>query len=151
MSGSINPTATTNATQITYATGGFDAAIERGDLVYNADQTASGYVETVDSDTQLTLVAPGIAGQTDADTAIWFNVLPIAMDTLDDVYVSIFDEYPTGTTVSESIVFDAQLFYRVKVSNTRNATKIKRFVSDTNTNGSDNDTPVVRTTDTIHS
>lgn len=143
-------TATTNLTQITYATGGFNAAVERGDLVYNVTRGTGefGYVETVDSDTQLTLVAPGISTNVEGDSFA-VNVNPIALSGTDDLFVSLIDEYPTGTSSSVSIVYDTTLDFRVKVANTRATVKIKRFVTDGQTTGGDVPTATIRNTDTI--
>jgi len=147
---SFTTTATTNATQITYATGGFNAAVERGDLVYDVTQGTGffGYVETVDTDIQLTLVSPGITGMTTGNNAA-VNVNPVLLSGTDDLYVPLIDEYPTGTSSSVSIVFVATLDFRVKVSNTRATTKIKRFVTDGQTTGADVPTATIRNTDTI--
>jgi len=143
-------TATTNATQVTYATGGFNANVQRGDLVYNSTAGGVGYVLTVDSDTQLTLEGTGISGQTNGDT-VEINCIPIALvDTADDVYVSLIGEYASSTSASVSIVYASPIFYRVKVANTRATTKIKRFVNDGSTSGTDKDTPCIRNTDSIY-
>lgn len=141
-------TAGTNTTTIVYATGGFNAAIRRGDLVWNTTRSAFSYVVTVDSDTQVT-ISPAIASQTSTD-AVDFNVMPIDDDTLDDVYVSLIDEYPTAATASVSIVYLAPVFFRAKVSNTRHTTKIRRFVTDDTTSGTNRNVATVRNTDTIH-
>ncbi|MGI9317646.1 MAG: hypothetical protein ACR2QW_09965 [bacterium] len=140
-------TATTNTTQITYATGGFNAGIKRGDLVWNTTRSLHSYVVTVDSDTQVT-ISPAITGQTNGD-AIDFNVMPIDDDTLDDVYPSLISEYALTDTEAVSIVYDAQIFYRVKVSNTRHTTKQRRFVTDGSTSGTDQNTPNIVNTDSI--
>jgi mevalonate kinase len=66
------------------------------------------------------------------------------------VYVSLIDEFATGSSASVSIVYVAPIFYRVKVSNTRNATKLKRFVTDDTTSGTDRNVATIRNTDTIH-
>ena len=145
--GAFTSTAGGSTTQINYATGGFNAALKRGDLVWNSTRSLASYVVSVDSDTQVT-ISPAITGQVDGDN-IDFNVLPIALDTLDDVYVSLIDQYADSSSVSVSIVYVAPIFYRVKCANTRNADKIKRFVNDGSTSGTDQNTPVIRNADTI--
>lgn len=142
-------TATTNTTQITYATGGFNANVERGDLVYNSTRSAVSYVESVDSDTQIT-INPPITGQTAGDS-VAINVMPIDDDTLDDVYVALLHTYPTSSTASVSIQYVGTLDYRANVRNNRHTTKIVPFTADGQvTSGTDNQTvQTVRTTDTI--
>lgn len=144
-------TATTNTTQITYATGGFNANVQRGDLVYNSTRGAVSYVVSVDSDTQLT-ISPAITGQTTGDS-VAINVMPIDDDTLDDVYVALLHTYPTSSTASVSIQYVSTLYYRAVVRNNRHTTKIVPFTSDGSvTSGTDNQSiPTVRTTDTISS
>lgn len=142
-------TATTNTTQITYATGGFDGAVKRGDLVWNSTRSLHSYVTSVDSDTQLT-ISPAITGQVSTDN-IAINVLPVAVNAADDVYVSMIDGYANATSASVSIVYVSPLYFRAKVSNTRNATKLQRFVADDVTSGTDRNVATVRNTDTIHS
>lgn len=143
-------TATTNATQVTYSTGGFNAAVRRGDLVYNITRGTGefGYVETVDTDLQLTLVSPGISTTVEGDSFA-VNVNPVLLSGTDDLYVPLIDSYPTGTSESVSIVFVATLDFRVKVSNTRATTKITRFVTDGQTTGADVPTATIRNTDII--
>lgn len=142
-------TATTNTTQVTYATGGFNAAVRRGDLVWNVTRSLHSYVVSVDSDTQLT-ISPAIAGQTNADS-IAINVMPIDDDTLDDVYVVPIHTYPTGTTASASVQYVDTYYYRAIVRNNRAATKIVPFTATGSvTSGTDNQTvQTVRNTDTI--
>ena len=145
-------TATTNTTQVTYATGGFNAAVKRGDLVYNSTRTAVSYVASVDSDTQLT-IAPAIANQTTGDT-VEINCIPIALvDTADDVYVSLLDQYPTASTASVSIVYVSPIFFRVRVRNVAASDPdgpIIPFSTDDSTSGTDRSIATIRTIDTIY-
>ena len=117
------------------ATGSPFTNAKRGDLVLNITQNAVSYVTTVD-DANTLQISPAITGQTSADT-IEINTCPVAIDTADDVYVSLIDEFATSTSASVSIVYVSPINYRVKVSNTRNATKIKRFVTDDATTATD--------------
>ena len=146
---SFTTTATTNTTQITYSTGGFNANVRRGDLVYNSTQGASSYVETVDSDTQLT-INPPITGQTTGDS-VAINVMPIDDDTLDDVYVVPLHEYPTASSASVSIEFVDTYYFKAIVRNKRHTTKIIQFTSTGSvTSGTDDQTvQTVRNEDTI--
>lgn len=141
----LDATATTNTTQI--QTSGEFTNAKRGDLVWNNTRSAVSYIKTVDS-VNIVQIDPPIASQTDTDD-IYLNVLPIAMDTLDDVYVSLIDLYPTTNNASVSIVYGSQMYYRVKVANTRNAEKIKRFVTDDTTTGSNRNVATIRNIDTI--
>ena len=150
---SSTATAGTSTTQISDSGASFNTTVQRGDIVVNTTGGGTGrgyaYVTTVDSDTQLTLDRE-ITGQVSTDT-YEVNCIPgITVNTADDVYVALIDEYPTGTTSSVNIVYSAPIFYRVKVSNTRASTKIKRFVTDGTTSGSDASTATIRNTDTIH-
>jgi hypothetical protein len=130
-------------------TGAFTNA-KRGDLVLNITRSnAVSYIQTVDSANAIT-ISPEIAGQTTGDN-IEINACPILVNTADDVYVSLIDEYATSSSASVSIVYNATpIHYRVKVSNTRNATKIKRFVTDDVTSGTDRNVATIRNEDTIH-
>jgi hypothetical protein len=147
-------TAGTTTTQITDSGGAFNTTAKRGDIVVNTQGGGAGrgyaYVETVDSNTQLTLDRV-ITGQVSTDS-YELNCIPgVTINTLDDVYLSVIDDYPTATTSSVNIVYTSPIFYRVKVSNTRASTKIKRFVTDGSATGSDVNTATIRNTDTIHS
>lgn len=140
--------ASTNTTTIVEA-GAFGAA-KRGDIVVNHTRgEAVSYVTSVDSANQVT-ISPAIALQAPTDS-IELNCIPITLvDTLDDVYVSLIDQYATGPSASVSLVYVAPMFYRVKVANTRNATKIQRFVTDDTTSGTDRNVATIRNEDTIH-
>ena len=135
-------------TDTVVATGSPFTNAKRGDLVLNITQNAVSYVTTVD-DANTLQISPAITGQTSADT-IEINTCPVAIDTADDVYVSLIDEFATSSSASVSIVYVSQIDYRVKVSNTRNATKIKRFVTDDATTGTDRNVATIRNEDTIH-
>jgi len=138
----------TNTTQI-IDTGAFTNA-KRGDLVLNTTQgNAVSYVTDV-PDANTINIDPPISGQTTGD-AIELNACPVAINTADDVYVSLIDEFATSSSASVSIVYVSQIDYRVKVSNTRNATKIKRFVTDDATTGTDRNVATIRNEDTIFS
>jgi len=130
------------------ATGSPFTNAKRGDLVLNQTQNAVSYVTTVD-DANTLQISPAITGQSSTDT-IEINTCPVAIDTADDVYVSLIDEFATSSSASVSIVYVSQIDYRVKVSNTRNATKIKRFVTDDATTGTDRNVATIRNEDTIH-
>jgi hypothetical protein len=122
---------------------------KRGDLVLNITRSnAVSYVTEV-TDANTIQISPAITGQTTGDN-IEINAIPVAINTADDVYVSLIDEFATSTSASVSIVYISPIFYRVKVSNTRNATKIKRFVTDDTTSGTDRNVATIRNTDTIH-
>ena len=135
-------------TDTVVATGSPFTNAKRGDLVLNITQNAVSYVTTVD-DANTLQISPAITGQTSADT-IEINTCPVAIDTADDVYVSLIDEFATSSSASVSIVYVSPINYRVKVSNTRNSTKIKRFVTDDATTGTDRNVATIRNEDTIH-
>lgn len=136
----------TNTTTVVSA-GAFGGA-RRGDLVLNKTQgNAISYVTDV-PDANTVNISPAITGQTTGD-AIELNAIPVAINTLDDVYVSLIDEYATSTSASVSIVYVAQIYFRVKVANTRNVTKIKRFVTDDTTSGTNRNVATIRNEDTI--
>lgn len=136
----------TNTTTIVEA--GAFATAKRGDLVYNHTRAAVSYVTSVAADTNSVTISPAIAGQTTADS-IELNACPIAVDTLDDVYVALMDRYATAASESVSIVYVSPINYRVKVTNKRNATKIKAFVTSDVTSGTDRSVQTIRATDTI--
>ena len=136
----------TNTTTVVSTASDF-ATAKRGDLVNNITQGLVSYVTTVD-DANNIQIDPPIAGQTSGDT-IEINTCPVAINTLDDVYVSLIDQYAESNAASVSIVYVGPIQYRVKVANTRNATKIKRFVTDDATSGSDRNVATIRNEDTI--
>ena len=135
----------TNTTTITEA-GAFTNA-KRGDFVYNVTRSLWAYVLTVDDANNVTLDRE-IAAQTTGDN-IELNCIPITVDTLDDVYVHLMNLYATATSESVSIVYQATIDYRAKVTNKRNATKIKPFVTADATSGTNRSIAVIRNTDTI--
>ena len=136
----------TNTTTIV-DTGAF-ANAKRGDIVINTSRSnAVSYItEVTDNDT--VVISPAISGQTTGDS-ITFNALPIAMDTLDDVYVPLIDTYATASTASVSIIYVSPISFRVNVRNSAATTEIKPFTADGSTSGTDQSIPVVRTEDTI--
>jgi len=138
--------ATTNATQLTDDEGDFTNDVLRGDLVYTSKGSAQ--VKTVDSGTQLTLESPGITGLTAGD-AYEINAVPITTTSSDKVFVPFMDRVALSDTETASFRYNAQVFYRAKVRNTRAATKIKPFSVDGNTSGGDISVATIRTTDTI--
>jgi hypothetical protein len=143
-------TAGTNATTLVDSGATFtDGAdqVHRGDLVYVSGK-GWAYVKTVDSDTQLTLVGTGISGFTTSD-GYEINVPPIAITSSDDLYVPFIMEIATTSSMDVSVVYSATIYYRVKVRNTRAATKIKPFSVDGSTSGADVSVPVIRQDDTI--
>ncbi|MDX1279411.1 hypothetical protein, partial [Oceanihabitans sediminis] len=82
------------------------------------------------------------------------NCVPVALDSGDDVYVPFIDKMATASEESVSIIYVSQIYYRVKVRNTRNTSvgdsiKIKPYSSDGTTSGSDVSVQVTRTEDTI--
>lgn len=122
---------------------------KRGDLVYNHTRSAVSYVKSVD-DANTIQISPAIAAQTSTDN-IELNCCPIAIDTLDDIFIPLVDEHATGNTASVSIVYSTPIYFRVVVRNSANATPIIPFSTDDATSGSDRSIAVVRTEDTIKS
>lgn len=123
----ITAEATTDTTTIV-DTGLFTNA-KRGDLVLNTSRAnAISYVTDV-PDANTINIDPPIAGQTTGDI-IELNVCPVAINTLDDVFVPFFNGHATSGTVVASFVFVATLDYRVVVRNQANATRIKPFTTD---------------------
>jgi hypothetical protein len=77
------------------------------------------------------------------------QVVDTLVDTLDDVYVALMDRYATASEESVSLVYVSPIFYRAKVTNKRNATKIKAFVTADSTSGTDRSIAAIRNEDTI--
>lgn len=125
------------------------ANAKRGDLVYNHTRSAVSYVKSVD-DNNTIQISPAITGQVPTDS-IELNCCPIAVDTLDDVFIPLVDEHATGASASASIVYSAPIYFRVVVRNSANATPIIPFSTDDATSGADRSIAVVRTEDTIKS
>lgn len=125
------------------------ATAKRGDLVYNHTRSAVSYVKSVD-DNDTVQISPAITGQSPTDS-IELNCCPIAVDTLDDVFIPLVDEHATGSSSSASIVYSAQIHFRVVVRNSANVVPIIPFSTDDATVGTDRSIAVVRTEDTIKS
>lgn len=139
----------TTTTVIVDAAGAFNTNAKIGDLVRNTTRGLFSYIKTVDLDTQITLET-AIAGQTTGD-AYQINTLPVATETADKVYVSIFNVTEIvgtdGTPGSEttSLTYVADIPVRIRA---RKAGMIP-YESDatiTNTGLTNN---IIRTTDTI--
>lgn len=143
----FDPTAGTNPTTVVASGGGFNAAVKRGDLVYNVTRSAVSYVVTVDNDTTLTIF-PAIGSQTDTDD-IEVNCVPITINTADDVFIPLLDLHAAAASAGVSIVYSTPIFFRVIVRNSGNATKIVPFATDDTTSGTDRSIPTIRTEDTI--
>lgn len=90
--------ATTTATNLEDAAGNFIVnGVEPGDLIRNTTAGGIGYVLSVNSATNITLVGDGIAGQTTGD-AYEIGTLPVLTAAGDDAYVPfILREEDTGT------------------------------------------------------
>jgi hypothetical protein len=127
-------------------TGNFTTA-KRGDLVYTSKGLS--YIETVDDNDTIQLTK-AITGLTTSD-AYELNAVPVALDSGDDVYVPFIYRHATTSEESASIIYVAQIYYRVKVRNTRDTVNgaIKPFSSDGTTSGTNVSVQVVRTPDTI--
>ena len=141
-------TGTNNDTQVTYATGGFNA-MKRGDFVWNETINSGGYIKTIDSDTQITLEGAGIVGNVVGNT-VGINTLPVSLDTGDDMYVPYIDKI--AETASESAAFidpTTAIYYRVKARNSRGTIKIKPYSSDGNATSANVSVQITRTPDTI--
>jgi len=110
-------------------TGAF-AATKVGDLVYNNDLSAVSYVIEVVSGDEIEIYPP-LVGQDESDVGE-INSVPIAVDTLDDVYFPIVFEFQTGAgSASAGMQFLGTIYSRVRVRNTADATiKIKGFTAD---------------------
>ena len=136
----------TNTTTIVEA--GAFATAKRGDIVVNHTRAeAVSYVVSVDSANQVT-ISPAIAAQTTGDS-IELNCIPVAIDTLDDVYVALMDRYATAPIEQVSLVYVAPIFYRAKVTNKRATVKIKAFVTADSTSGTNRSIAAIRNTDSI--
>jgi len=141
----------TNPTTIVEA-GAFGSA-KRGDIVVNHDRAeAVSYVVSVDSANQVTIF-PAISGQTQTDS-IELNCIPVVIDTLDDVFVPLIDQYAAAVSASVSIVYQAsEIFYRVVVRNVAASPPdgpIVPFATDDSTTGTDRSVATIRTIDAIY-
>ena len=128
--------------------GGADQ-VYRGDLVFVTGK-GYAYVEKVVSDTQLALRSPGITGFAAAD-GYEINVCPVAITNADTLYVPLIHTYATGATTAVSLQYVAQIYFKVRVRNTRDTDPypIKPFSSDGTSTGSDQTVQTVRTEDPV--
>ena len=143
-----NLTTGTNTTTLVSTTDELDN-VKRGDLVLNVTQSnAVSYVTSVNATTNTVTIFPAITGQSSTDT-IEINAVPVAVNTLDDVYVPLMDRYAAASAESVSLTYSSQIFFRVVARNSENATKIIPFTTDDTTTGTDRSNSVVRNEDTI--
>lgn len=125
------------------------ATAKRGDIVVNHTRAEAVSYVTAVTDANTVQISPAISGQTTGDS-IELNCIPVAINTLDDVYVPLIDRYATSSSESVSIIYVSQIFYRARVRNVANATPIKPFEVDSSLNGANSSVQTVRTTDTIY-
>lgn len=142
-------------TQIVYATGGFTAGVQVGDIVYNVTEDTYGYVVSVDNDTTLTMTNTG----SDKAVTDWngdsfkVNGTVRAYTTSDTAYVPLLDIYETtGTdgspgTESASLTYVGDFAVRARA---RNAGVILPYEADGTVNSSGFSVNVIRTSDTIY-
>ncbi len=135
----------TNTTTVVKA--GAFANAKRGDLVYNHTRNLYEYIKTVDSVNQITLKS-AIVGQVPTDS-IELNCIPIVVDTADDVYVPLIQTLADSTSEGVSLIYSAPIYFKVRVRNSRNSTKIIPYTSDNSTTGADVSIPITRTEDTV--
>jgi hypothetical protein len=112
------------------STGDFTNA-EVGDLVLNITRSNSiSYITEIVSKDEANIF-PAIAGQTDGDN-IEINSIPIAVASADAVFVAIILTYiAAGSSTSASLQYLADIYTRVRVRNTADATiKIKGYTGD---------------------
>ena len=111
-------------------TGAFTNA-KVGDLVLNTTRSnAVSYISEVTSANEIQIWPP-IANQASGDS-IEINACPVLVDTADEVYVLIVFEFKESDgSASASMQYVADIFSRVRVRNTGNATtKIKGYTAD---------------------
>lgn len=101
-----------------------------GDLVYNHDLGLVSYVSEVVSANEVSIY-PALTGQDPGDH-IELNCCPIAVDTADNVYFMIVFEFKESNgSASASMQYVANIYSRVRVRNTPDATtKIKGYTAD---------------------
>ena len=138
----------TDANTIIDAAVNFSTAAKRGDLIWNSTRTDYAYITSVD-DANTIQLDRNITGQTTGDS-YEINAVPITMNTADDVYIPLIDEYADSTSASVSIVYASPIDFRVKVRNVANSTPIIPFVTDGSTSGTDQSVATIRTTDAIY-
>jgi hypothetical protein len=145
--------ATTTATNLEDAAGNFIVnGVEEGDLIRNITAGGVGYVESVNSATNITLVGTGIAGQTTGDS-YEIGTLPFLTAAGDDAYVPFIDrKEDTGTDGSPgsefaSIIYTTDIPIRVRV---RQAGLILPFETDATIGSNGVSTATIRNPDTIY-
>ena len=83
-----------------------------------------------------------------------FRSIPIALvDTADSVYIPLIDQYATATTAVASIVYDAQIYYRVIVRNVAASAPngpLVPFATDDTMVGTNRSVATIRTIDSIY-
>jgi len=146
-----NLTAGTNSTTVVSSTDELDG-LKRGDLILNETRSnAVSYVTSVDASTNTVTIFPAIGSQASTDT-ISFNTCPVAINTADDVFVSLIDKHADASTASVSLITGGTpIYYRVVVRNVAATTKIKPFTTDDAISSANRSVATIRTTDTIYS
>jgi hypothetical protein len=148
-----NLTAGTNENTLVSTTTELDN-LDRGDIIVNDTRGAVQYVTDVQAGSKTVNCAPDIANQVQGDT-IHVNAVPdITVDTADIVYVPYMLRYALTSSEQVGIIYPgSEIFFRVKVRNTRETDlvngPIKPYSSDGSTTGTNQSVPTVRTIDTI--
>lgn len=148
-----NLTTGTNENTLVSTTAELDN-LERGDIIVNDTRGAVQYVTDVQAGTNTVNCSPDITSQASTDT-IYVNTVPdITVSASDKVFALIMHGYPTASEKQVSLIYPgSELFFRVKVRNSRETDlvngPIKPYSSDGSTTGTDQSIPTVRTIDTI--
>ncbi len=147
-------TAGTGDTTLIDSTAAFQTTAKRGDIVWSSNHAADfAYVVAVVNDTTLTLGGLGIVGLVTTNN-YELNSTPIAITSSDKLFAVIMHRYALTASEEVSIIYPgSEVFFRVKVRNTRETDlvngPIKPYSSDGSTTGDAQSIPVVRTIDTI--
>lgn len=122
---------------------------KRGDLVLNKTRSnAVSYVTEV-TDANTVQISPAISGQTTGD-AIELNAIPVIINTSDDVYIPLIEQFADSTQASVSIVYSAPIYFRVVCRNVANASPIEPYTSDSSTSGTSVSVAVQRREDEVY-
>jgi hypothetical protein len=131
--------------------------IQRGDIIRNVTDSGWGYVESVNSETQLTTTQLTTAGKDWASGDSYeINSLVVTYDSNDTFFISYMDTIETtGTDASPgsetvSLLYTADRPVVVRVRNVTAATPIQPFVTTSDITSAGMSVSVIRTKDEVY-
>lgn len=146
--GTGSATAGSSGNTLEDTSGDFGGAddVRVGDVIVNTTTNAWGYVVSIDATDELTTVSAGGQSLSWANTNGYkINVLPFTTTTSDDVYVPFVNQVATGSSVSNTYIYSADVEARFVFR----LTGWKPFSSDQKVQSNGLSVAAVRTADAV--